>query len=89
MESFHLLFMAPFSVRTYTSEPLPQIPGMSNLNKSDGFLCIGQAASVAVASGFIAISFPFLIIILYFLQNFYLRTSKQLRLMDLESKSPL
>lgn len=40
-------------------------------------------------SPYIAISYPFLVVLLYFVQRFYLRTSRQLRLLDLEAKSPL
>jgi ATP-binding cassette subfamily C (CFTR/MRP) protein 1 len=36
-----------------------------------------------------AITCPILVIALYFLQNFYLRTSRQMRFLDLEYKSPL
>lgn len=36
-----------------------------------------------------AITVPFLIISVYLLQHFYLKTSRQLRLLDLESRSPL
>ncbi|KAH0123887.1 hypothetical protein KCU67_g17790, partial [Aureobasidium melanogenum] len=36
-----------------------------------------------------AISYPFLAVLLYFVQKFYLRTARQLRLLDLEAKSPL
>ncbi|EQL02449.1 ABC transporter, transmembrane domain, type 1 [Ophiocordyceps sinensis CO18] len=44
-----------------------------------------------IASGakFAAIIIPFLLVALYFLQRFYLRTSRQIRLLDLEAKSPL
>lgn len=41
------------------------------------------------SSGFFAISYPFLGALLYIVQKFYLRTSRQLRLLDLEAKSPL
>lgn len=41
------------------------------------------------SSGFFAISYPFLAALLYIVQKFYLRTSRQLRLLDLEAKSPL
>ncbi|GKU01234.1 abc transporter [Fusarium langsethiae] len=50
---------------------------------------IGSAFVVASASPFLAIGYPFLIGVLYFVQMFYLRTSRQLRLLDLEAKSPL
>ncbi len=41
------------------------------------------------ASPYIAISYPFLGLLLYIVQRFYLRTSRQLRLLDLEANSPL
>ncbi|KAH9869491.1 hypothetical protein IAQ61_006697 [Plenodomus lingam] len=52
-------------------------------------LCIGQMALIAVAAPFAAISFPIVGITVYFIQMFYLRTSRQLRFLDLEAKSPL
>ncbi|KUJ23459.1 putative ABC multidrug transporter [Mollisia scopiformis] len=53
------------------------------------FLTIGQAAVLLTSSPYIAISYPFLAVLLYIVQKFYLRTSRQLRLLDLEAKSPL
>ena len=50
---------------------------------------IGSLAVVAVPSPYLAISYPFLLGTLYALQLGYLRTSRQLRLLDLEAKSPL
>jgi ATP-binding cassette subfamily C (CFTR/MRP) protein 1 len=52
-------------------------------------LCIAQMALIAVAAPFAAISFPVVGISVYFIQKFYLRTSRQLRFLDLEAKSPL
>ncbi|KAF2846111.1 ABC multidrug transporter-like protein [Plenodomus tracheiphilus IPT5] len=52
-------------------------------------LCIGQMALIAVAAPFAAISFPVVGVTVYFIQMFYLRTSRQLRFLDLEAKSPL
>ncbi|OTB13269.1 hypothetical protein K445DRAFT_24767 [Daldinia sp. EC12] len=52
-------------------------------------VAIGQAAVIATSSPFLAISYPFLVAVLYGIQKFYLRTSRQLRLLDLEAKSPL
>ncbi|KAF2788594.1 hypothetical protein K505DRAFT_366344 [Melanomma pulvis-pyrius CBS 109.77] len=49
----------------------------------------GSAFVVAIASPYLAISYPFLIGIGWTVQMFYLRTSRQLRLLDLEAKSPL
>ncbi|KAI1387586.1 ABC multidrug transporter [Hypoxylon trugodes] len=53
------------------------------------FVALGQAAVVATSSPYLLISYPLLGGILYGIQKFYLRTSRQLRLLDLEAKSPL
>ena len=50
---------------------------------------VGQAMLIASATWYTAIAFPLLIAIFYYIQNYYLRTSRQLRFMDLEAKSPL
>jgi ABC-type multidrug transport system fused ATPase/permease subunit len=50
---------------------------------------LGQAAVMLVSSVYLAIAYPFLAAILYVVGRFYLRTSRQLRLLDLEAKSPL
>jgi ABC-type multidrug transport system fused ATPase/permease subunit len=51
--------------------------------------CIAQTTLIGVATPYTAISFPFLLGALYLIQKFYLRTSRQLRFMDLEAKAPL
>lgn len=53
------------------------------------FSSLGQAAVIATSSPYLAATYPFLLAILYFIQKFYLRTSRQMRLLDLETKSPL
>ncbi|KAI2677309.1 hypothetical protein CBS147317_8250 [Penicillium roqueforti] len=50
---------------------------------------VGQMAVMLTASPYLAITLPFLAALLYVLQKFYLRISRQLRLLDLEAKSPL
>ncbi|KAI4198547.1 MAG: hypothetical protein LQ350_005206 [Teloschistes chrysophthalmus] len=52
-------------------------------------LCIAQIILIGVSSVYAAVSFPIWIVALYFIQKFYLRTSRQLRFLDLEAKSPL
>ncbi|EED13275.1 multidrug resistance protein, putative [Talaromyces stipitatus ATCC 10500] len=47
------------------------------------------AVLTSVSSGYMAISTPILFVTLYFLQKLYLRTSQQLRALDLESKCPI
>ncbi|KAH6652223.1 putative ABC multidrug transporter [Truncatella angustata] len=54
-----------------------------------GFTVVGQLVVVAVATPFVAVGYPLIFGVLYVLQNYYLRTSRQLRLLDLEAKSPL
>ncbi|KAH9220185.1 hypothetical protein DL95DRAFT_433377 [Leptodontidium sp. 2 PMI_412] len=51
--------------------------------------CIGVAAVIATSSPYLIITYPFLVAILWGIQKFYLRTSRQIRLLDLEAKSPL
>ncbi|RYP20476.1 hypothetical protein DL765_002775 [Monosporascus sp. GIB2] len=53
------------------------------------FSCLGMAAVIATSSPFLAITYPFFAVIFYGIQKFYLRTSRQIRLLDLEAKSPL
>ncbi|KAI1403266.1 P-loop containing nucleoside triphosphate hydrolase protein [Hypoxylon fuscum] len=53
------------------------------------FEVLGMAAVIATSSPFLVITYPFLVLILYGIQKFYLRTSRQIRLLDLEAKSPL
>lgn len=52
-------------------------------------LCIAQMVLIGVASIYAAIAFPIILVALYFIQKCYLRTSRQLRFLDLEAKSPL
>ncbi|KAK4224267.1 canalicular multispecific organic anion transporter 1 [Podospora fimiseda] len=66
-----------------------QLP-MSLLNLAPYiFEIIGMAAVIATVSPYLAITYPFLAAGLYGLQKFYLQTSRQVRLLDLEAKSPL
>ncbi|KAF9768184.1 ABC transporter fgm5, partial [Fusarium sp. DS 682] len=54
-----------------------------------GFDVLTMAVVVAVGTPWLAIGYPFVFAVIYMLQMFYLRTSRQLRLLDLEAKSPL
>lgn len=44
---------------------------------------------MSVASKYIAIIFPFVLGVFYIVQRFYLRTSRQMRFLDIEYKAPL
>lgn len=52
-------------------------------------MVIGQASLLSSSTGYVAITFPFLFILSFYLQRGYLRTSRQLRLLDLEEKAPV
>ncbi|KAL4782982.1 P-loop containing nucleoside triphosphate hydrolase protein [Aspergillus varians] len=52
-------------------------------------LCLCQMIFMGIASKYAAISFPFVLLIVYSIQKIYLRTSRQLRHLDLEAKAPL
>lgn len=52
-------------------------------------LCLAQIILIGVASTYAAVSFPIWFIAVYLIQKYYLRTSRQLRFLDLEAKSPL
>ena len=41
------------------------------------------------SSPYLGISYPLLAALMYVVQRFYLRTSRQLRLLDLEAQGPL
>lgn len=63
---------------------------LSALNTFATFvLCIAEMALIAAGSYYTAIAFPFLFAALWAVQHTYLRTSRQLRFLDLEAKSPL
>ncbi|RDW80787.1 p-loop containing nucleoside triphosphate hydrolase-12 [Coleophoma crateriformis] len=51
--------------------------------------CIAQVGVVIYGSSYIAAAVPGMVVLLYYIQLFYLRTSRQLRLLDLEAKAPL
>lgn len=51
--------------------------------------CIIKVVILAVYARYLTIAVPFLAVIVYFTQKFYLRTSRQMRLLDIEAKAPL
>lgn len=44
---------------------------------------------IALPSWYIALGYPVIIAIIWYIQRYYLRSSRQLRLLDLETRSPL
>ncbi|PYI01951.1 P-loop containing nucleoside triphosphate hydrolase protein [Aspergillus sclerotiicarbonarius CBS 121057] len=60
------------------------------LNASEGALgTLAQVIIVASSFPYLFIAFPILFILVLAIQRFYLRTSRQVRAMDIEAKSPL
>lgn len=48
-----------------------------------------SAVLVFTGSGYVAATIPACVAVIFFVQMFYLRTSRQLRLLDIEAKAPL
>lgn len=60
------------------------------LQASQSFtILLGTAALVLAGSSYASATLPILLVTVYLLQRFYLRTSRQLRYMDLETQAPL
>ncbi|KAF2495596.1 putative multidrug resistance protein [Lophium mytilinum] len=66
------------------SLPLALMAVVANL-----LICLGQMALIASAAYYVAISFPLLLVVFYSVQKYYLRTSRQMRFLDLEEKAPV
>lgn len=56
---------------------------------SELFTAIMQIGLICAASAIIVAIFPFIAVCLYLIQRFYLRTSKALRIMEVEAKAPI
>lgn len=56
---------------------------------ANAFVCLAQAIMIIPVSYWLVLAYPFLFGALYAVQKYYLRTSRQLRFLDLEAKSPI
>jgi len=54
-----------------------------------GFSALAKAIILIVFSQYLATMAPFVVALLYLLQSFYLQTSRQVRLLEIEAKAPL
>lgn len=59
------------------------------LTATDLFAAIAGAALIASGSSYMAATIPFLMVAIFAVQHVYLRTSRQLRHLDLEARSPV
>ncbi|OBT46506.1 hypothetical protein VE00_03330 [Pseudogymnoascus sp. WSF 3629] len=66
-----------------------ELPIAALILANNFFMAIIQSIFVCVSASYFSIVLPFVLFVMYMLQKFYLRTSRQIRLMDLESKAPL
>ncbi|CAI7673382.1 unnamed protein product [Penicillium pancosmium] len=66
-----------------------QLPVAFGISLQNVLTCIAQGALIATGSGYMAVVIPFCIMAVWTIQAFYLRTSRQVRLLDLEAKAPL
>ncbi|KAF2437796.1 P-loop containing nucleoside triphosphate hydrolase protein [Karstenula rhodostoma CBS 690.94] len=51
--------------------------------------CLAALVLLSISASYTAALIPLLLVALYYLQKFYLRTSRQLRLLDIEARAPL
>lgn len=65
------------------------LPNAINMTIFHLMSSIVSAVLVFIGSGYVAAAIPLCIIALFILQFYYLRTSRQLRLLDIEAKAPL
>ncbi|KAF7548170.1 hypothetical protein G7Z17_g7235 [Cylindrodendrum hubeiense] len=81
------------TLTNYFSQDMALIDGelpVSLINfATDLAISLSMAGVLASSSPYMAASYPVVIMLLYAVAKFYLRTSRQLRLLDLEAKSPL
>lgn len=66
-----------------------QLPVAFGITLQTLLTCIAQGAMIATGSGYMSAVIPICLAVLYAIQLFYLRTSRQIRLLGLESKAPL
>lgn len=50
---------------------------------------LGKGLLLAVFGKYLSVTIPFVTLIVYIVQKFYLRTSRQVRLLDIEAKAPV
>jgi ATP-binding cassette, subfamily C (CFTR/MRP), member 1 len=55
----------------------------------DLFTAVAEFGLITTGSYYMAITIPPLLLVIYYLQYFYLQTSRQLRILELESRSPV
>ncbi|KAJ9151149.1 putative Multidrug resistance-associated protein [Pleurostoma richardsiae] len=65
------------------------LPRFAILFASGASSCLVKLVVLCVVGKYLAVSTPFLALALFFIQRYYLRTSRQVRILDIEAKAPL
>ena len=65
------------------------VPPVNEANNLAAVMCLVKLVILAVFSRYLGISIPFIAAVLYILQQFYLKTSRQVRLLGIEAQAPL
>ncbi|KAL4811793.1 P-loop containing nucleoside triphosphate hydrolase protein [Aspergillus spinulosporus] len=52
-------------------------------------MCVARLVTIVVSSKYVGAALPVVLVVFYLIQKFYLRTARQLRLLDIEAKVPL
>ncbi|RDW57444.1 hypothetical protein BP6252_13782 [Coleophoma cylindrospora] len=66
-----------------------ELPLAALILANNSCMAVIQAIFICISASYFSVVLPFVLFVMYMLQKFYLRTSRQIRLMDLEAKAPL
>ncbi|RAH46582.1 ABC transporter [Aspergillus brunneoviolaceus CBS 621.78] len=66
-----------------------QVPEFLMLTPQALLMCIAQIIVIAIQVHYAAAALPACLVVFYVVQRFYTRTSRQLRILDLEARAPL
>jgi ATP-binding cassette, subfamily C (CFTR/MRP), member 1 len=69
--------------------PAPSICPPFTAHVTGAISCVVQLVIICVLGKYLAAAIPVLAAVLFLVQRYYLRTSRQVRLMDIEAKAPL
>lgn len=66
-----------------------RVPGSVYATLYCGLYTVVQTAAIVAGATYMTATLPFVLVGLYFLQRYYLRTSRQLRVLSIEAQAPL
>jgi ABC-type multidrug transport system fused ATPase/permease subunit len=84
------MLASPSLVFFTAADPLASFSqDMSVVDMKLPMTCIAQIIIIAVSSRYLGATIPFVLAVFFFTQRLYIRTSRQLRFLDIEAKGPL